>query len=197
RQLAAAQLHALQMQLEPHFLFNTLNAITTLVDLRRCDEASQMLAHLNVILKTTLADTAPQKVVLSRELEIVDNYLAIEQVRFADRLRVDMKIDQGALSGLVPSFLLQPIIENAIRHGISQCEEKGIIETSIRREGATLRMRVSDSGGSPRASTSGTGIGLRNTRERLAHFYNDRFEMKALPMEGGGFEVAIAIPFEQ
>jgi LytS/YehU family sensor histidine kinase len=115
RQLAAAQLQALQMQLEPHFLFNTLNAITTLVELGRSQEAARMLLHLNTILKSTLASATPQKVPLSRELEIVDNYLAIEQVRFADRLRVELKVDQRALGGLVPSFLLQPIVENAAR----------------------------------------------------------------------------------
>lgn len=94
-----------------------------------------MLAHLNLILKTTLANSTPQKVPLSRELEIIDNYLAIEQIRFADRLRVEMNIDQSAMNGLIPSFLLQPIVENAIRHGIAQCEDQGVIETSIRRDG--------------------------------------------------------------
>lgn len=198
RQLAAAQLHALQMQLEPHFLFNTLNAITTLAELGRIEQAVQMLNHLNLILKSTLAETTPQKVPLSRELEIVDNYLAIEQIRFADRLRIEMKIDPAAMNGLVPSFLLQPLVENAIRHGIAHCEEAGRIETSIRREGGRLRMRVYDSGAStPKAQVKGNGIGLRNTRERLTHFYEDRFEMKASMVEDGGFEVAIAIPYEQ
>ncbi|MDE1175689.1 MAG: histidine kinase [Edaphobacter sp.] len=198
RQLSTAQLQALQMQLEPHFLFNTLNAITTLVELGRSQEAAQMLAHLNLILKTTLSSSTPQKVPLSRELEIIDNYLAIEQIRFADRLRIEMKIDQSAMNGLVPSFLLQPIVENAIRHGIAHCEAEGVIETSIRREGKTLRMRVYDSGASiPKTPVTGNGIGLRNTRERLTHFYEDRFEMNTTVLEGGGFEVAIAIPYEQ
>lgn len=198
RQLSAAQLQALQMQLEPHFLFNTLNAITTLVELGRSQEAAQMLAHLNMILKTTLANSTSQKVPLSRELEIIDNYLAIEQIRFADRLRVEMTIDQSAMNGLIPSFLLQPIVENAIRHGIAHCEDQGVIETSIRREGGMLRMRVHDSGASlSKPPTGGNGIGLRNTRERLIHFYDDRFEMSAAATGSGGFEVAIAIPYEQ
>ena len=198
RQLSAAQLHALQMQLEPHFLFNTLNSITTLAELGRSQEAAQMLSHLNLILKTTLANSTPQKVPLSRELEIIDNYLAIEQIRFADRLRVEMKIDQSAMNGLIPSFLLQPIVENAIRHGIAHCEDQGVIETSIRRDGGMLRMRVHDSGANlPKSPTGGNGIGLRNTRDRLIHFYDNRFEMIAAATESGGFEVAIAIPYEQ
>ncbi|RZU43076.1 sensor histidine kinase [Edaphobacter modestus] len=198
RQLAAAQLQALQMQLEPHFLFNTLNAITTLVELGRSQEAARMLAHLNTILKSTLASATPQKVPLSKELEIVDNYLAIEQVRFADRLTVELKVDQGALGGLVPSFLLQPIVENAIRHGIAHCEGRGLIEASIRRDGEMLRLRIRDTGlGTKAPPGNGSGIGLRNTRERLNHFYEDRFEMKAEPILTGGFEVAISIPYEQ
>lgn len=198
RQLSAAQLHALQMQMEPHFLFNTLNAITTLVDLGRQHEASKMLSHLNNILKTTLSRTAPQKVPIAKELEMVENYLAIEQVRFADRLQVEIHVDHGALDGLVPSFLLQPIVENAVRHGFSNCEDSGTIETSIKRDGGILRLRVCDSG--PRGLSpahEGNGIGLKNTRERLQHFYLDRFEMRADAREAGGFEVAISIPYEQ
>ena len=122
RQLSLAQLRALQMQLEPHFLFNTLNAITTLVELGRQKEAVEMLGHLNAILKSTLKRTTPEKVPLAQELEIVESYLAIEQVRFADRLRIEIKVEPSALEGLVPCFLLQPIVENAIRHGIANCE---------------------------------------------------------------------------
>src|SRR6202035_609997 len=108
RQLSAAHLHALQMQLEPHFLFNTLNALTTLVELGRQKEAAEMLGHLNAILKSTLKRTTPEKVPLSQELEVVENYLAIEQVRFADRLRIEIKVEPAALDSLVPCFLLQP-----------------------------------------------------------------------------------------
>src|SRR3984893_8176024 len=122
RQLSSAHLRALQMQLEPHFLFNTLNAITTLVELGRQSEAVEMLSHLNLILKSTLKRTTPEKVPLSQELEMIDNYLAIEQIRFADRLRIEIKVEPSALDSLVPCFLLQPIVENAIRHGIAHCE---------------------------------------------------------------------------
>jgi hypothetical protein len=198
RQLSAAHLRALQMQLEPHFLFNTLNAITTLVELGRRDEAVEMLSHLNAILKSSLKRTTPEKVPLSQELEIVENYLAIEQVRFADRLRIEIKVDPGALDSLVPCFLLQPIVENAIRHGIAHCESNGIVEASARREGSLLYLEVRDSGsGLNGHSKPGNGIGLRNTRERLTHFYQDAYEMQARPLDTGGFKVAITIPYER
>jgi hypothetical protein len=198
RQLSAAHLRALQMQLEPHFLFNTLNAITTLVELGRQQQAAEMLTHLNAILKSTLKRTTPEKVPLSQELEIMENYLAIEQVRFDDRLRIEIKVEPGALDGLVPCFLLQPIVENAIRHGIANCENKGLVEASARRQGDSLHLRIWDSGPclSPHPP-SGHGIGLKNTRERLTHFYQDSYEMRAQPLEVGGFEVAITIPYER
>lgn len=198
RQLSAAQLRALQMQVEPHFLFNTLNAITTLVELGRQPEAVEMLSHLNAILKSTLKRTAPEKVPLAQELEIVENYLAIEQVRFADRLRIEIKVEPGALDSLVPCFLLQPIVENAIRHGIAHCESDGLVQASARRDGNLLRLEVRDSGKGLNGETKpGNGIGLKNTRERLAHFYDKTYDMRAEPLESGGFEVAIAIPYER
>jgi sensor histidine kinase YesM len=197
RQLSAAHLRALQMQMEPHFLFNTLNAITTLVELGRQKAAAEMLGHLNALLKTTLARTTPDKVPLSQELEFVGNYLAIEQVRFADRLRVEMNVDPSAVDGLVPSFLLQPIVENAIRHGIARCEHNGLVEASAIRDGDELHLRVRDTGsGAIYAQQNGHGIGLSNTRERLDHFYQDAYRMKAQPLSTGGFEVAITIPYE-
>jgi sensor histidine kinase YesM len=198
RQLSAAHLRTLQMQLEPHFLFNTLNAITTLVELGRQKEASEMLSHLNAILKTTLQRTTPEKVPLSRELEMMESYLAIEQIRFADRLHIEIKVEPGALDGLVPCFLLQPIVENAIRHGIANCEHEGLVEASARREGSNLLLRVRDTGRSAREPIpNGHGIGLTNTRQRLAYFYRDEYAMKAQPIESGGFEVAIRIPYER
>ena len=198
RQLSAAQLRALQMQLEPHFLFNTLNAITTLVELGRQSEAAAMLGHLNAILKSTLKRTTPEKVPLSQELDIVENYLAIEQVRFADRLHIEIKVDPGALDSLVPCFLLQPIVENAIRHGIAHCVDNGVVEATARRDGNRLRLEVRDSGARVNGlAKPGNGIGLKNTRERLAHFYHEAYEMVARPLDAGGFEVAITIPYER
>jgi sensor histidine kinase YesM len=197
KQLSEAQLRALQMQLEPHFLFNTLNAITTLVELGRQEQAVEMLGHLNAILKSTLERTTPEKVPLSQELGVVENYLAIEQVRFADRLRIEIKVEPAALDSLVPCFLLQPIVENAIRHGIAHCESDGLVEATARRDGNLLRLEVRDTGaGRSGVAKPGNGIGLKNTRERLAHFYNDSYVMRAQP-SSTGFEVAIAIPYER
>jgi sensor histidine kinase YesM len=197
QELSAAHLRALQMQLEPHFLFNTLNAITGLVDLGRNEGASETLGHLNRILKATLSRVRPEKVSLATELDIIENYLAIEQVRFADRLRVEIRVDPGALDGLVPCFLLQPIVENAIRHGIAQREEDGVIVTSIERQGDRLHLRVRDNGpGLSGQRQPSHGIGLKNTDERLSHFYASRYDMKMGEPETGGFEVAISIPYE-
>lgn len=197
QQLSVAQLRALQMQLEPHFLFNTLNAITALVDMGRNAEASATLLHLNRILKATLSRSRPERVSLATELEIVENYLAIEQVRFADRLRVEMRVDPSALDGLVPCFLLQPIVENAIRHGIAQREDNGLVTTLIERKRDQLHLRVRDNGpGFSLPARPGHGIGLKNTEERLAHFYPSRYNFKVSEPESGGFEVAITIPYE-
>lgn len=197
KQLSAAHLRALQAQLEPHFLFNTLNAITALVELGRQNAAAEMLSHLNALLKSTLTRTTPEKVPLSQELELVGNYLAIEQVRFADRLRVEMNVDPSAVDGLVPCFLLQPIVENAIRHGIARCEHSGVVEASAVRDGDELHLRVRDTGpGVVYEQQNGHGIGLKNTRERLDHFYQNGYKMQAQPLNAGGFEVSITIPYE-
>jgi hypothetical protein len=198
RQLSSAHLRALQMQLEPHFLFNTLNAVTALVELGRREEALQTLDHLNTILRMVLQRNTPSKIPLAQELEIVESYLAIERVRFADRLRVDMNLDPNALDGLVPCFLLQPIVENAIRHGIANRERDGCIEASARKVGASIQLQVRDNGpGLNGKSHSGFGVGLGNIKERLVHFYRDNYELRAFQPESGGFQVSITIPYER
>ena len=198
RQLSQAQLHVLQMQLEPHFLFNTLNAVNSLVDLGRNKEASQTLAHLNTILRSALQRSAPEKVPFSEELRIIESYLTIQRVRFADRLQITIDVTPEALEGLVPCFLLQPIMENAIHHGIAPMEAGGIIATSIKRRGDRLWMQIRDNGAGASATPSkGHGIGIRNTRERLAYFYPDAHDFKAGGLASGGYEVTIEIPFER
>jgi len=198
RQLSSAHLRALQMQLEPHFLFNTLNAVTTLMELNRREEALETLNHLNAILKTVLKRNTPSKIPLVQEMEIIESYLAIERVRFADRLRVDLNLDPNVLDGLVPCFLLQPIVENAIRHGIAHCERDGCIETSAKRVGTRMELQVRDNGPGPNGNLhSGFGVGLLNTRERLNHFYQDDYELRTSQPESGGFEVSITIPYER
>jgi Histidine kinase len=198
KQLSQAQLKALQMQMEPHFLFNTLNAVTTLVELKRNDEASETLAHLNTILRKTLQRNVPEKIPFAQELQVVESYLAIQQVRFADRLRVKIETTPDALEGLVPCFLLQPIVENAIRHGISRLDGNGLLETSVERVGDMLRLRVRDNGpGLTGSSSSGHGIGMQNTRDRLSYFYPGAYDFAAIEPERGGYEVTIQIPYER
>src|ERR1700722_3653618 len=197
-QLSAAHLRALQMQMEPHFLLNTLNAITALVEDGSQKEAAETLAHLNEILKSTLVRETPEKVTLAQELAVVEHYLAIEQVRFADRLRVEMSIDPGALDSMIPCFLLQPIVENAIRHGISQLPDVGVIRASVERNGEMLHLSVRDNGpGLASKSKCGHGIGLRNMEGRLAHFYPQKYKFSSGAGESGGFEVSITIPYER
>lgn len=198
RQLSSAHLRALQMQLEPHFLFNTLNAVTTLVELGRKEQALETLEHLNTVLKLVLKRNTPSKVPLAQEMEVLESYLAIEQVRFADRLRVDINLDPNTLDGLVPCFLLQPIVENAIRHGIACCEDSRRIETSAQRIGTRMRLQVRDNGPGPNGkSVRGFGLGLSNTKERLSHFYQNDYEFRAFQPESGGFQVSITIPYEK
>lgn len=199
KRLSQAQLKALQMQMEPHFLFNTLNAVTSLVELKRNKEASETLAHLNTILRKTLQRSAPEKIPFAQELQVVESYLAIQQVRFADRLSVKIETTPDALEGLVPCFLLQPIIENAILHGISRLEGEGLLETSVERVGDKLRLCVRDNGPglSCASSNAGHGIGMRNTQERLSYFYPGAFDFVAAEPETGGYEVTIQIPYER
>jgi signal transduction histidine kinase len=198
RQLAEAQLKALQMQMEPHFLFNTLNAITSLVSQQKNDEAMETLAHLNTILRTTLQRRSPTKVPFTEELQLVESYLAIQKVRFADRIEIDIQTTSEARKGLVPSFLLQPLVENAVRHGIESKKSGGRIETRAEKLGDKLWMRVCDNGsGTSSTRSQGHGIGLNNIKERLAFFYPDmhQFEIESPP--NGGYQVTIQIPFEE
>ncbi|MGO9324689.1 MAG: sensor histidine kinase [Terracidiphilus sp.] len=198
RKLSEAQLQALQAQIEPHFLFNTLNAITSLVAQGRNQEAMNTLAHLNTILRMSLQRKAPEKVPFAEELGVVESYLAIQQVRFAGRLQVKIDATPEALDGLVPCFLLQPIVENAVQHGIAPMEAGGLIETSVKRVGDTLRMEVKDNGCGPNGSgTKGHGIGMQNVRERLAYFYPGAHEFDAVAPATGGYEVTIQIPYER
>jgi sensor histidine kinase YesM len=198
RQLTQAQLQALQTQIEPHFLFNTMNAITSLVAQKRNDQAMKVLGHLNTILRTTLQRKTPGKVPFAEELKIVESYLAIQQVRFAHRLEIKIDASPEALESLVPSFLLQPIVENAIQHGIEPMEDGGLIETCVKRVGDKLWMQVRDNGsGKSDPSTKGHGIGIQNIRDRLTYFYPDAYEFDAGTRETGGYQVTIQIPYER
>jgi LytS/YehU family sensor histidine kinase len=186
------------MQMEPHFLFNTLNAITSLVAQGRSAEAMKTLGHLHTILRSTLQRKAPEKVPFADELRVVESYLAIQQVRFAGRLQVEIDTTPDALEGLVPCFLLQPIVENAIQHGIAPRASGGLVETRVKRVGNILWMQVKDNGCGPGGPlTEGHGIGMSNIRERLAYFYPGAHEFQATGSADGGFEVTIQIPYER
>src|SRR6266849_1875780 len=171
--LAQAQLNALKMQLHPHFLFNTLHSISTLVN-EDPEAAEAMIARLSELLRISLENTGAQEVPLSQELEFVERYLEIEQIRFEDRLRVRFDIDPQTLDAQVPNLILQPLVENAIHHGIAGAS-RGCIEIRSRIMEGKLLLQVLDNGpglsGEVVQSRSGTGLGLANTRARLDALY--------------------------
>jgi two-component system, LytTR family, sensor kinase len=194
-QLTRAQLSALKMQLQPHFLFNTLNAITVLVRQRSADQAEEMLARLGDLLRWVLDDVEAQEVPLRRELEYVQLYLSIEQVRFADRLRVDISADPEVLEAAVPHMSLQPIVENAVRHGIGRRAAAGTIAIRASEANGKLRVLVQDDGPGFKADGEpGTnGIGLANTRARLEQLYGTDASLTI--DDGGGASVTMTVPY--
>ncbi len=199
-QVTEAQLQALKMQLHPHFLFNTLNSISALLD-EDAEAADQMLARLGDFLRMTLQNSGAQQVTLQEELEFLRCYLEIERVRFQDRLTVTMNIDAETLEARVPNLILQPIVENAIRHGIVSRIAPGQIEISAILTGDALQLRVKDNGPGLGSVDGGRaivkeGLGLANTRARLGRMYGaaHKFEMSDAPE--GGLQVTLTIPFE-
>ncbi len=197
-QLARAQLEALRMQLQPHFLFNTLNAISMMARKGETDGAVRMLAGLSDLLRLALASVGKAEVPLRAELDFLERYLALQQIRFSDRLQVKMRISPEALDARVPSLVLQPLAENAVRHGLSPRTEGGLLEIGAERSGANLVLSVRDTGvGLPAPSERRGGVGLQNVRARLAVLYPDshRFTLENHP-EGGTLAV-LSIPFHQ
>jgi sensor histidine kinase YesM len=195
--LAQAQLQALKMQLHPHFLFNTLNAISALM-YTDVDSADRMLTRLSDLLRLTLDNAGGQEVTLKQELEFLGRYLEIEQIRFEDRLTVKMEIDPETLDAQVPNLLLQPLVENAIRHGIALRSEPGRIEIRARRENGMLQLHVRDDGpGLPagQAAPAREGIGLANTRARLQQLHGAAHRFELSNADDGGFLVSLAVPF--
>jgi two-component system, LytTR family, sensor kinase len=196
QQLTAAQLGALKMQLQPHFLFNTLGAIMVLTQQNRGPQARTMLARLSDLLRLTLEDVDAQEVPLHRELEFLRLYLSIEQVRFEDRLRVQITANPNVSDALVPHMVLQPIVENAVRHGLGQSEDAVLIDIRAHKVDDTLVMTVSDDGhGSPSPRFEGTGIGLANTRNRLRHLYGMDATLVAENRSPRGVQVTMTLPF--
>ncbi len=199
-QLARAQLQALRMQLHPHFLFNTLNTIATLVREQERDAAVRLLAQLGDVLRQVLRSAGEHEVRLGDELAFTRQYLDIEQLRFADRLRVVWDTEPRTLDASVPNLLLQPLVENALRHGIAKRPEAGLLEIGSRREGDRIVIWVRDDGPGlgETASTDGGGVGLTNVRARLAALYGEGAELRveSLPADaGGGARATIVLPW--
>jgi sensor histidine kinase YesM len=196
-QVAQARLGALKAQLQPRFLFNTLNAIVVLVRQQKGRQAEETLARFSDLLRAVLADMDLQEVTLARELEYLKLYLSIEQLRFSDRLRVDFDVDPELLEAAVPHMGLQPIVENAIRHGVGRRASPGLIRISANRDGESLTITVRDDGPGFDATTgtAGLGLGLANTRARLRQLYGDRSELRTGAAPGGGAEVTMVLPY--
>lgn len=193
--LSEARLSALKAQLQPHFLFNTLNSISSLM-YEDVDAADAMLTRLSDLLRLTI-DRDRQVVPLREELELVRSYLAIERIRFGDRLKVDYDVDPASRECLVPSFVLQPVVENAIRHSIARQERGGKIRISSRCESNVVELFVEDDGpGLPDGGVAHRGVGLRNTEARLAQLYGARSTLDVSNRRGGGVEARIVIPVE-
>ena len=195
--LVEARLKSLQQQLHPHFLFNTLHTISALMHRDR-QAADDMLIRLSDLLRLSLDRTNRQYVSLKDEIAFLQKYLEIEQKRFGDRLRVHMDVDPAALDAAVPNLLLQPLVENAVKHGIAPKIGGGEIEVSARRVGDGLHMAVRDNGaGVPLEALNALerGVGLTNTRARLEHLYNGRHRFEFETPASGGLAVRIVIPF--
>ncbi|PZT88521.1 MAG: sensor histidine kinase [Citromicrobium sp.] len=210
-QATSAQLAMLRYQLNPHFLFNTLNSISTLVLLKQTESANAMLTRLSSFLRHTLVTHPGGKVSMAQEIETLKLYLDIERMRFEERLRTDFRVEPGAAAASIPSMLLQPLIENAIKYGVSPQEEGAVIALHAQIVGSRLRITVSDTG--PGVSMAGvsedlpavmathkrrdsTGVGLANIRDRLAQAYGDNHRFEIRSPESGGFTVVIEIPHE-
>jgi signal transduction histidine kinase len=195
RQLTTAQLSALKMQLQPHFLFNTLGAIIVFIQQKKTAEAEAMVARLGDLLRLSLDDVDAQEVPLWRELEFLRLYLSIEEVRFKDRLQVRIAAQSELSEALVPHMVLQPLVENAVRHGLGQSEEAVTIDVSATQRGGSLALMVSDDGPgfqSPRLEEP--GIGLANTRSRLGRLYGDGAHLVAENVLPHGVRVTITLP---
>ena len=204
-QAASAQLAMLRYQLNPHFLFNTLNSISTLVLLKQAEPANAMLSRLSAFLRYTLANEPTAQVTLAQEIETLKLYLDIEKMRFEERLRPHFAIDPAVSRARLPSLLLQPLIENAIKYAVTPQEEGADITISAQLAGQNVRITVSDTGAGLSAdptdpttgvATESTGVGLANIRDRLAQAFGDQQRFDVHMGTDGGFTVVIEFPFQ-
>ncbi len=194
--LVETELKALREQLRPHFLFNTMNTIAVLVREGKNDEAVNLIARLSSLLRMSLDNTRVQEVTLRQEMDFLERYIDIQKVRFSDRLQVDIEIEPAAMEARIPNLILQPIVENAILHGIAPKSGPGRVTVSGRVSAGQLHLEVSDDGpgiddGMKRAKE---GIGLSNTRERLAKIYGAHGHLSLRSEPGRGVSVQIILP---
>jgi two-component system LytT family sensor kinase len=194
--LRQAQLDALRLQLHPHFLFNTLNTISFLMR-EDVEAANRLLIQLSELLRVAVR-TEQQEIPLRQELDFLNRYLEIEQTRFQDRLSIEMQIEPDTLDAMAPALLLQPLVENAIKHGVAQSSDPGVVSVSARRENGFLEIEIRDNGpGFPIAETAhaGNGVGLANTRARLKQIYNSNCRFEVGNATDGGGLIAVSIPY--
>jgi two-component system, LytTR family, sensor kinase len=198
-QASTAQLAMLRYQLNPHFLFNTLNSISTLVLLKQTERANAMLARLSSFLRYTLVNEPASKVTLAQEVETLKLYLEIEKMRFEDRLRPHFRVDADTIGARLPSLLLQPLIENAIKYAVTPSEDGADIWITAMREGQGVRIEVADDGkaeASELSASPSTGVGLANIRDRLSQAYGAAHRFETRTNDKGGFSVIIDSPYE-
>jgi two-component system LytT family sensor kinase len=194
-QLARAQLDALKMQLQPHFLFNTLNTISVLMK-EDVVVANRLLLRLSDLLRLALRNSDAHEVSLQEELQFLRSYLEIEQTRFQDRLSVHYQIDEQAVDAQVPNLILQPLVENAIRHAVAPRAGKSTVEIRATRRNGNVELQVCDDGpGMKPASANANGIGLTNTRARLDKLYGSSHLFTLSPANGGGLKVTVSFPY--
>ena len=197
-QLSSARFAALQAQVNPHFLFNTLNTIAVLVRDDERQSAVRIVEQLSDVLRTTLNSHGANEVPLGEELELVRRYVAIEEARFSDRLRPEYRIADGLLLAMIPSFTLQQLVENAIRHGIARHPDAGLLLIAARRQGGILELTVTDDGvGLDAGFVMPTGHGLENTRERLRALYGERAALELAGRGGGGTVATVRLPYRE
>ena len=196
-QLSKAQLSALRQQIQPHFLFNTLNAVVGLVRDGRNDAAVSMIVILSELLVRVLKDSDRHETSLGEELAFVQKYLYIQKMRFADRLRLLINVPKDLLSARVPTFVLQPIVENAIKHGIAKRAQGGLIQIRAARSNGSLILDVYNEGPDLLPDTKQSGTGLSNMRIRLEALYGTTFSLKMRNQEPCGVEVSVSVPFSE
>lgn len=196
--LAQSRLQILKFQLQPHFLFNTLNTITELI-YTNPESAERMITDLSDLLRLSLEKLEVQEVSLQQELDFLQKYVEIEQIRFHDRLKIEMNVAPDTLDAKVPNMILQPLVENAIKHGIAPLSQGGTINVVAERNNGNLILSVSDNGvglTNLNISEIPEGVGLRNTKSRLKHLYGAEHKFEIIPIENGGVKLNLTIPFQ-